>query len=133
MARADEVKSLVDVVTERVNNLKELFDKLIADHDQTTRALDAHLLKYTEEIGRLLRAAESLNNLIERQQKAEDNIATLKSACDELSSWKERQEREQEDRRRPWLAVVPNVVTGFIAALFASILTALTTYFIVKK
>jgi conjugal transfer/entry exclusion protein len=94
MARAEEVKSQVDTLTERVNSFikqfERLFDELNTAHKQTAQTLTEHRLKYTEEIGRLVRAAEDLNKLLDRQQSAEETIATLKSICQGLSGWKER-------------------------------------------
>ena len=71
-----------------------------------------------------------------RQQSAEDTTATLKSACAELSRWKERQEREQEERRRRWWAFGPNFVAAiitFVGSIITLILSTLIAYFILKK
>ncbi len=136
MARAEEVKSLVDTLTERVTNYNKLLEELKTAHKQTAQTLIDHLLNYTAEIGRLLHAVEVLNNLIDRQQKAEDKIATLKSAWDELAGWKERQEKEQEERRRRWWAFGPNLVAAiitFVGSIITLILSTLIAYFILKK
>ena len=50
MARADEVKSLVDALTERVNNIIKQFDELSMAHKQTAQTLNEHRLKYTERL-----------------------------------------------------------------------------------
>ena len=136
MARAEEVKSLVDTLTERVNNFIKLFDELHAEHKQTVQTLNEHRLKYTEEISRLLRAAEDLNKLMERQQSSEEIIAALQSTCDILSSWKERQEKEQEERRRRWWSFGPNIVAAiitFVGSIITLILSTTIAYFILKK
>jgi DNA anti-recombination protein RmuC len=136
MARADDVKSLVDTLTERVNNFIKLFDELNTAHKQAAQLLTDHRLKYTEEIGRLMRAVEALENLTDRQQSAEHTIATLKIACSELSGWKERQEREQEERRRRWWAFGPNIIAAIITSvgsIITLIFSTLIAYFILKK
>jgi hypothetical protein len=136
MARAEDVKSLVDTLAERVNIVIKLFDELKTAHKETAQTLTDHRLKYTEEIGRLIRAAEALDNLIDRQQTADDTIAMLKSACDELSDWMSRKEGEQEERRRRWWAFGPNIVAAviaFVGSIVTLFLSTLIAYFILKN
>lgn len=91
--KAPEVKGLVDILTERVNNLVREIDELNGEYKGTVQAL----------------------NDFRREQ--EKSVALLKQETAELKSWKSEQKAEKVEQTRRWWAFGPNLIGAGIALI----------------
>ena len=120
--KAPEVKALVDVLSERLNNAVNTLGRLEEQSNMTTLAIPS-----------LQEAVKRLQTWTEEEDRDHEAYLNLKRDVEDLKKWKSDQKQEKDElTRRKW-SFGPNLLAALIAFLGNLILLAINIWLMSSK
>jgi hypothetical protein len=109
--KAPEVKALVDVLTERLNNVISALARLEGDGKLTAQTVT----DLRQELGPIRDALDALKKWKDEEDRDRETYINLKRDVEELKKWKGDQKQEKDERTRRLWSFGPNIIAALIS------------------